>query len=242
MKRQSIITLTLFLAVTSFIIIYANSLTGESGEKSEYREEVKSDTKSCCSDGHSNEDSASKQKDMTDGDHDTNPSLSRKSVYQLKSFWFDQNGNKTNIAGLKGKTQVLALIFANCSYACPVIVNDMKKIEMNLSGDEQNNIQFTLISIDPDRDTPERLMKFAKDQNLNLEKWQLLTGNKSDIDDIATLLDFRYKKENDGSYSHSNIISILNEEGELIHQQTGLNQDISRSVEIIKNLGERTIL
>ena len=81
---------------------------------------------------------------------------------------------------------------------------------------------------------PKRLKQFAEDQNLNLARWKLLTGSRSDIDDFAVLLGFRYKKENDGSYSHSNIITLLDEEGEIIHQHVGLNEDVTETISLIK--------
>lgn len=156
------------------------------------------------------------------------------SIYQLNSTWQNQFDNKVELKDLKGKTQIIAMIFANCSYACPILVNDMKKIEKELSANEIKNVKFTLISIDPERDTPAKLKQFASDQNLNFANWQLLTGSRSNIDDFAVLLGFRYKKENDGSFSHSNIITILNEEGEIIHQQIGLNEEIEQTVSVIK--------
>jgi protein SCO1/2 len=166
---------------------------------------------------------------MPKGDYTEN------SIYQVNSVWTNQFGNKVNIGDLRGKTQVFTMIFANCTYACPILANDMRRIASELNKDELKDVQFTLISIDPERDTPERLMQFAQDQNLNLAHFQLLTGKRSDIDDLAALTGFRYKKEPDGSFSHSNIITILNEEGEIIHQQVGLNQDITKTLEVIKN-------
>ncbi len=162
-------------------------------------------------------------------------SYSENSLYQVNSDWVNQFGEKVNIGDLRGKTQVFSMIFANCTYACPILANDMRRIEKALSENELQNIEFTMVSIDPERDTPQRLMKFAEDQLLTSSRWQLLTGERSDIDDLAALIGFRYKKENDGSFSHSNIITILNEKGEIIHQQVGLNQDITETLKVIKN-------
>jgi protein SCO1/2 len=161
-------------------------------------------------------------------------SFTENSLYQLNSKWKNQFNNNVELKDLKGKINVISMIFANCSYACPILVNDMRKIESALSKNELRNVQFTLISIDPERDTPKRLKQFAEDQNLNLARWKLLTGSRSDIDDFAVLLGFRYKKENDGSYSHSNIITLLDEEGEIIHQHVGLNEDVTETISLIK--------
>lgn len=226
MKKLAI-SLVVFLAAAVSITLIAFSGTKSNETYAEVQQEKpKEEMKSCCATEHG---------EMPKGDYTEN------SLYQVNSDWTNQFGNKVNIGDLRGKTQVFTMIFANCTYACPILANDMRRIASELTKDELKDVQFTLISIDPERDTPERLMQFAQDQNLNLAHFQLLTGKRSDIDDLAALTGFRYKKENDGSFSHSNIITILNEEGEIIHQQVGLNQDITKTLEVIKNQNKQGV-
>lgn len=145
------------------------------------------------------------------------------SIYQLDSKWRDEFGKTISLVDLKGKKQIMAMIFTSCTYACPLILNDMKKIE---SQTKSKNVDFLLVSIDPARDTPEALKSFAERNNLDLNKWRLITGNQNGISELAAVLGFRYKKEADGSFSHSNIISVLNENGEIAFQHFGLNQSV----------------
>lgn len=228
MKKISIIITIVLLSAASYFLISANvaETKPEVSNETVQQEKPKDEMKSCCAAEHG---------EMPKSDYTEN------SIYQVNSDWTNQFGNKVNIGELRGKTQVFTMIFANCTYACPILANDMRRIASELSKDELKNIQFTLISIDPERDTPERLMQFAKDQSLNLAYFQLLTGKRSDIDDLAALTGFRYKKEPDGSFSHSNIITILNKEGEIIHQQVGLNQDITKTLEVIKNQNKQGV-
>lgn len=217
--KKLVISLVIFLAAAVSVTLIAFSGTSENLAEAKLQQE-KPKAESCCA---------------TDMDETASTNFSENSVYQVNSNWKNQFGNDVHIGDLKGKTQIFTMIFANCTYACPILANDMRRIEGALTKDELRNVQFTLISIDPDRDTPERLKEFADNQNLNLARFQLLTGKRSDIDDLAALTGFRYKEENDGSFSHSNIITILNKEGEIIHQQVGLNQDIQKTLEVIKN-------
>lgn len=226
MKKLAI-SLVIFLTAAVSITLIAFSGTDTGKAVAEVQQgKPKEEMKSCCATEHG---------EMPNGDYTEN------SIYQVNSDWTNQFGNKVNIGDLRGKTQVFTMIFANCTYACPILANDMRRIASELTNDELKDVQFTLISIDPERDTPERLMQFAQDQNLNLAHFQLLTGERSDIDDLAALTGFRYKKEPDGSFSHSNIITILNEEGEIIHQQVGLNQDITKTLEVIKNQNKQGV-
>jgi len=226
MKKLSI-SLVIFLTAAVSITLIAFPGTDTSEAVAEVQQEKpKEEMASCCATEHG---------EMPNGDYTEN------SIYQVNSDWTNQFGNKVSIGDLRGKTQVFTMIFANCTYACPILANDMRRIASELTEDELKDVQFTLVSIDPERDTPERLMQFAQDQNLNLAHFQLLTGERSDIDDLAALTGFRYKKEPDGSFSHSNIITILNEEGEIIHQQVGLNQDITKTLEVIKNQNKQGV-
>ncbi len=170
--------------------------------------------------------------------------FSENSIYQLesdlpdglsadKAGWTDQSGKKFSLAQLEGNPVVLTMFFASCTYACPILVNDMKKIESEIPENELSSYMFVLISIDPERDTPQKLAKFAQEKKLDKKRWMLLTGNSDEIMELAALIGFKYKKDNKGDFSHSNLITFLNKEGEIIHQQVGLNQDISESTKIL---------
>jgi len=225
MKKLSAIIIAVLILTVSVIYIVATETSVDASSRVELQDK-KSEKESCCS-------SDMEEVSMSD--------LTENSLYQLNSEWTNQFGNKINLTELKEKKQIVTMIFANCTYACPILVNDMRRIEERLSKEELRNVRFTLFTIDPERDTPEKLKEFAQNQNLNLSRWQLLTSSKSDIADLAALLGFRYKKENDGSYSHSNIISILNEDGELIHQQAGLSQEIEKTLNVIRNQNKQGV-
>lgn len=232
-KIMTIVSLLLIVVISLAYISRESSNSINTGDVHEAKSE--SDLSSCCVKEEQPEETDVPPCCSDNMEEMEKDNFTENSIYQVNSNWKNQFDQKVNIASLRGKIQVFSMIFANCTYACPIIANDMRRIEEALSVNQLKNLQFTLISIDPDRDSPERLMKFSNDQKLNSERWQLLTGSRSDIDDIAALTGFRYKKESDGSFSHSNIITIINEEGEIIHQQFGLNQDITKILEVIKN-------
>lgn len=156
------------------------------------------------------------------------------SLFQLDSEWKTEENQTIQLDHFKGKTTVMAMIFANCTYACPIIVNDMKKLENSLTKNELNSTNFLLVSIDPERDTPEALKEFAERYNLDFKKWKLITGNESGVSELAATLGFKYRKEKDGSFSHSNIINIINPSGEVVRQHFGLNQDVTNIITELK--------
>jgi len=156
---------------------------------------------------------------------------SENSIYNIESEWTTQSGSNFRISDLRGKPVVLTMFFAGCTYACPVLVNDMKKIESKLSKKELKNYKFVLVSIDPEKDTPENLKSFAERNNMDLNRWILLTGENNNIQELAAVLGFNYKKDEKTGYSHSNLINILDAGGEIVYQHKGLNQDITLAAE-----------
>lgn len=157
-----------------------------------------------------------------------------KSIYQVESKWTTDDGKEIALGRLAGKPQVVLMFFANCTYACPILVNDMKRIEAALPETLRTRVGFTLISFDAGRDTSAALADYRRSRDLVGGNWTLLSGKPDDIMELAALLGVRYKEGAGGQFLHSNVITILNAKGEIIHQQTGLNGDISETVTVLK--------
>ena len=159
-----------------------------------------------------------------------------KSLYQLGSRWTTDAGKQIRLGELRGRPQVVAMFFANCQYACPLIVNDMKQIEGALTPAQRARVGFTLVSFDPKRDTAEALAEYRRVRDLGAEHWTLLRGEPDDVQELAALLGVRYKQDARGQFAHSNVITVLNADGEIAHQQVGLSQDIQETVRILAKL------
>lgn len=162
--------------------------------------------------------------------------LPDKSLYQVGSRWTTDAGKQIQLGALQGKPQVVAMFFANCQYACPLIVNDMKRIETALTPAQRARVGFTLVTFDPKRDTVEALASYRRVRELSTDRWTLLRGKSDDVQELAALLGVRYKQDARGQFAHSNVITLLNAQGEIVHQQVGLNQDIQASVRALAEL------
>lgn len=161
--------------------------------------------------------------------------LSKESVYQLNDSWTDQNNQEIKLNELQGKVQVVAMIFTNCTYACPRIIMDLKMLELKIPEAHKKNVNFLLLSFDTERDTPEVLKQFAKDKKLN-EHWRLLHGNENQVREISMVLGVKFEKKSDNSFAHSNLITILNQKGEIVHQQEGLGVKSDETIGKINEL------
>ncbi|MBK8474557.1 MAG: SCO family protein [Sphingobacteriales bacterium] len=155
------------------------------------------------------------------------------SIYNLSSEWKKQDGSIIKLDALKGKTVVMAMVFTHCQSACPRIVADMQRIQKEVGN--QANVQYVLVSMDPERDTPERFAEFSNDMQLD-PAWILISGSQSDTDEIANVLGVKVKKLSDGGFDHSNAIFVIDPNGIIIHTQEGLAQEPTETVQKIKSI------
>ena len=161
--------------------------------------------------------------------------ITDKSIYQIETEWTSDFGKKMKLDRLRGKPQVIAMFFTSCEYACPVLVHDVRRIEAALPEKIRNEVGFVLVTFDTERDTVEALHAYREKLDLDTDRWVLLRGQNEDVFELAALLGVKFKKDQRGQFAHSNIITILNSDGEIIHQQIGLNQDPAVSVKKLES-------
>ncbi|GAA3575356.1 SCO family protein [Snuella lapsa] len=166
----------------------------------------------------------------------TEDAISDESIFNLTTTWHTEEGNAIQLKDLRGKTLVMVMIYTTCKAACPRLVADMRNIEAKIPKDKLNDLQFVLVSIDPKNDTPTRLKAFAKENFMDGEQWTFLQGNESGVREFANVLAVKYKQISPIDFSHSNIISVFNSGGELVHQQEGLGVDNKETVDSILKL------
>lgn len=147
--------------------------------------------------------------------------LTDASLFAFPAAWTDQDGRRTTLRSFGGRPVLLSMIFTRCGYACPMIIHDMKRIAEELPEAVRRELQFVLVSLDPERDTPETLTRFAAAHGLDIEEWTLLRGSADDVRTLAAMIGLRYRKQADGQFAHTSLISILDSRGEVIHQQKG---------------------
>ena len=164
---------------------------------------------------------------------DLSAELPELSIYNLPATWTTQDGEDIELQELRGKTLVMVMIYTSCKAACPRLVADMRNIEKQLPEKDLDKVQFIMVSIDPATDTPERLKEFSKENLMEDEHWMFLRGTEEATREFATVLAVSYKKISPIDFSHSNIISVFDENGVLVHQREGLGVDNAETVAAI---------
>ncbi len=161
--------------------------------------------------------------------------LTDRSIYQHDAVWTSDVGRPVKLGVLRGQPVIVAMFFASCEYACPVLVSDIQRARELLTPEMRARSKVLLVTFDTKRDTPAALRAFRERFTLD-EQWVLLRGADTAVQDLAMLLGVKYKLDARGQYSHSNLLTVLNAEGEIAHQHPGLMGDVSEVAKKIAGL------
>ncbi|MES9991433.1 MAG: SCO family protein [Candidatus Thiodiazotropha sp.] len=114
------------------------------------------------------------------------------------------------------KPVMLNFIFTTCTTICPVLSASFHQVQ-EILGEESDSVSMISITIDPDYDTPEQLMKYSKRFKAG-DQWQFFTGSYQDVVSVEKAFDiFRGSKMN-----HEPITLIRSQKGELWTRINGL--------------------
>ena len=164
------------------------------------------------------------------------------SIYNLPETWTTQNGNDIQWKDFKGNVLVVVMIYTSCKAACPILIADMRDIRKTVDASDmphKKKVKYILVSIDPKVDTPEHLKKFAQESGMDDDQWVFLRCDEEKTREFAAVLAVNYKQISPVDFSHSNIISVFNADGELAAQQEGLGIDRTSIVQEIRKQLEK---
>jgi protein SCO1 len=94
----------------------------------------------------------------------------------------DTSGKKVTDADLKRNIWIASFIFSSCGEQCPLINEQMKWLQKELRF--KDPIRLVSVTVDPNRDTPAVLAKYAARYDADPSKWLFLTGRIDTIKDI----------------------------------------------------------
>lgn len=161
---------------------------------------------------------------------------SDKSIFRANSIWTTDDGKDIKLDTFRGKPVVIALFFSSCEHSCPFIARDMKAMQSALSKGAKAKVEFVLASIDPERDSPEAMKAFRTKYNLTGKTWTLMRGEPKSVSKLAETLGFSYSPGSKIQFAHSIMITVLNGEGEVAHQQVGLGVDRRGAIATLEKL------
>ena len=134
---------------------------------------------------------------------DFNPKLVDKSIrnvsdnHRVKDFnLINQNGIKISSKDYENKIYVVDFFFTSCPSICPIMTNNMLLIQEEFI--KNNDIMLLSISVTPEIDNVQVLKKYAIKKGVIDSKWNITTGSKKHIYELARKSYFAVLDQGDG--------------------------------------------
>ncbi|MED3550681.1 SCO family protein [Cytobacillus praedii] len=142
------------------------------------------------------------------------------------------------------KLKLVEFMYTHCPDICPTTTQRMNLLKNDLvaEGVFGKNVEFISVSIDPYRDTPERMAKYMKTFDIEDDgNWTLLTGDQDnmkqdqkEIRELAETFQFQYRDPGDGFYVHSTFVFLLDENNKFI-KKFPMGEDFDKN-EVFKKI------
>ncbi len=154
----------------------------------------------------------------------------------------NQNGEIVTQENYKNKIYVADFFFTTCQTICPIMTDHMKEIQDRLLDD--NDVLLLSHSVTPTIDSVARLKKYAIEKGVDDTKWNLVTGDKKQIYDLARKSYLAAKSDGDGGpydMVHTENFVLVDKKKRIRGFYDGTNpEDIDRLLEDIEVLKKKT--
>lgn len=150
----------------------------------------------------------------------------------------NQNGDTITQETYKGKIYVADFFFTTCPTICPIMTGNMVTIQEAIKNDDE--VMLLSHSVTPAIDSVPQLKKYALEKGVLDFKWNLVTGDKKQIYELARKSYLAVKTVGDGGpydMIHTENFMLIDKKRQIRGFYDGTNkEDIERLLEDIKTL------
>lgn len=167
-----------------------------------------------------------------------------KKIHQIPDFSLtNQEGKEITKKTYEEKIYVADFFFVSCPGICPILEKNMSKLQDKFK--EDNEVLLLSHTVMPTKDSVSVLKQYAIDNDINSKKWNLVTGNKKQIYDLAREAYFAdedfVKTQDEDAFVHTENFILIDKKGRIRGVYNGtLAIDIERlirHIEILKKEG-----
>ena len=163
--------------------------------------------------------------------------------HKIQDFKFtNQYGETIGLENVKGKVFIAEFFFTTCGSICPIMNQKMQEVQKNFLNEKK--LQILSFTVNPEVDTPEILLEYAKKHNAKKGLWHFLTGDKKQLYKTARRSFFLLKAaevKNQGDlgsdFIHTNNFVLIDKDLGIKGYYDGTkDKDVSRLISDTKNL------
>ena len=171
-------------------------------------------------------------------------SLEYENIHRISDFEFtNQNGNKVTNETFKNKIYIADFFFTSCPGICPRLAKNMGRLQEVFK--EDSDVLLLSHSVTPEKDTVPVLKEYGIENNVDSKKWNLVTGNKKEIYDIARKSYFAdedfVKTQDETAFIHTENFVLIDKKGRIRGVYNGTlaveTDRIVRHIKLLKKEG-----
>jgi protein SCO1/2 len=127
----------------------------------------------------------------------------------------DATGRPFALSGLRGKAVVVSFIYTTCNGSCPATTHALYRVQeaLKAAGLWGKKVEFVSISLDPARDTPEVLDRYARIYDADPASWHFLTGPPERVAKVVADWGMWARIGPSGTLDHPSRIFLVDPEG-----------------------------
>ncbi len=132
----------------------------------------------------------------------------------------ERSGKQVRRSDLSGKVWVANFMYTSCTDTCPLQSAELAKLQSELG--DGDNVKIVSISVDPERDKPQVLARYADRFKASPDRWYFLTGDKNEIYRLAqdgfhlsAMPASEHDRDDDGSILHSSKFILVDNKAEI---------------------------
>jgi protein SCO1/2 len=133
-----------------------------------------------------------------------------------------QEGQRLSLQELRGKVVAVTFIYTGCTDTCPLLTAKLVQLQTRFGAEFGAKVFFVAVSVDPERDTPEVLKRYAQAHRADLTGWAFLTGTAAEIRQVTRRYGIYSKKTPRGEVDHTFLTSLIDPGGTLRVQYLGV--------------------
>lgn len=133
-----------------------------------------------------------------------------------------QDGQRLSLQELRGKVVAVTFIYTGCADTCPLLTAKLVRLQTRFGAEFGTKVFFVAVSVDPERDTPEVLKRYAQAHRADLTGWAFLTGTAAEIRQVTRRYGIYSKKTPHGEVDHTFLTSLIDPSGTLRVQYLGV--------------------
>jgi protein SCO1 len=147
----------------------------------------------------------------------------------------DHAGKPFDLASLKGKAVLVSFVYTTCNGVCPATSSSLGRIQKTLEQAKLwgTSVEFVSITLDPKRDTPQVLSRYAQLFGADVASWHFLTGSNSQIESTLGAWGMWAKVGPTGVLDHPSRIFLLDPRG---HQREIYNLEFLKAESVVQDV------